>query len=230
MENTENAAPAIVRGTIVEFDFTAIRGAEMLFNAAKEILKPLGVTLTDRLEAQHLAGGNAQGALAELFEAEGVSSDSAQAAKDLAAAFAEAVDDAMEKAFTAAFVAFAKTLAEKGVKVVLATHGDAARLQSLIDKKIGVSGIVAYSEPSTTYGCCKWDAWRRAAHVNGIDGLFSAAVTGSGIGVKSALIADFAAAAVVNPRVEYQDFGGADVAVDKIDETLAKEVLTMLHL
>ena len=59
------------KGVIVEFDFTVLNGAEILFDTAKKLLKGAGVELNTRLEALHLAGGNYQGGLAELFEATG---------------------------------------------------------------------------------------------------------------------------------------------------------------
>ena len=58
----------VSRAVIVEFDFTAVNGAETLFGVAKKVLGGHGVELTDKLEAIHLAGGSYQGALAELFE------------------------------------------------------------------------------------------------------------------------------------------------------------------
>ena len=57
----------IGKGVVVEFDFAVLNGAEILFETASGILKGHGIALDSRLEALHLAGGNYQGALAELF-------------------------------------------------------------------------------------------------------------------------------------------------------------------
>ena len=38
------------------------------------------------------------------------------------------------------------------------------------------------------------------------------------------------AVAVVHDHVAYQDFGGADVVVEKLDAKVADEVFRMLHL
>ena len=49
-----------VRGVVVEFDFTAVDGAQLLFDAAKKRLADAGVDLDIKLEAKHLVGGNYQ--------------------------------------------------------------------------------------------------------------------------------------------------------------------------
>ena len=84
---------ALPRGVVVEFDFTAIDGSQLLFDTAKKLLAPLGVDLTVKLEAIHLAGGNYQGGLTELFAALDVKQDSAKVAQDLAEAFKAALTE-----------------------------------------------------------------------------------------------------------------------------------------
>jgi hypothetical protein len=56
------------------------------------------------------------------------------------------------------------------------------------------------------------------------------AVTGSGLGVKSALLAGMGSIAVVNDHVAYQDFGGADETVTALDAAAAKKVLEILRV
>ena len=107
------------KGVIVEFDFTVLNGAEILFDTAKKLLKGAGVELNTRLEALHLAGGNYQGGLAELFEATGRSGDAAALARELNTAFNSAVAAKAADAVTPAFKNFLKALADKGLKVVV---------------------------------------------------------------------------------------------------------------
>jgi hypothetical protein len=57
--------------------------------------------------------------------------------------------------------------------------------------------------------------------------MLTAAVTGSGFGVKAALVAGMSALGVSNKRVEWQDFGGADYVVDTVDKAAADIVLKM---
>ena len=74
---------SIPRGVVVELDFTAVDGAQILFDVAKKVLAPKGVDLTVKLEATHLVGGNYQGGLTELFEALDVTADAAAVAQEL---------------------------------------------------------------------------------------------------------------------------------------------------
>ena len=220
---------ALPRGVVVEFDFTAIDGSQLLFDTAKKQLAPFGIDLSVKLEAIHLAGGNYQGGLTELFAATGVAQDAARSAQDLAEAFKSALTERAAAAVTPGFKAFVKALTDKGVKVVVATRADVEQLRPALE---GLdAGLVSlYAEPSNTYGNCKWDAWRRACNQNGLVNMLAVAVTGSGKGVKSALVAGMSALAVSHDHVAYQDFSGADVVVDAFDAKLAQEVLRMLHM
>ena len=61
-------ADSVMKGVIVEFDFAAMDGAGLLFTVTKNFLSALDkIPFDERIEAQHLAGGNYQGALAEYF-------------------------------------------------------------------------------------------------------------------------------------------------------------------
>ena len=212
------------KGVIVEFDFTVLDGANILFDTAKKLLKGCGIELNARLEAMHLAGGNYQGALAELLAKANGSGDPAALARELNAAFNGKIAEQAASAVTAAFKTFVKALLDKGVKVVVATRGDASALAAAI----GDDRVVVYAEPSSTYGSCKWDAWKRACRLNGMHEMLTAAVTGSGFGVKAALVAGMSALGVTNDHVAWQDFGGADDVVATLDKKAADAVLKML--
>ena len=86
---------ALQRGVVVEFDFTAIDGSQLLFETAKKVLKGHGVDLTVKLEAMRLVGGNYQGGLSELFEFLGSKADAAKVAQELAEAFRAALGAAL---------------------------------------------------------------------------------------------------------------------------------------
>ena len=218
-----------MRGEVVEFDFTAIDGGQLLFETARKILAAKGVDLTIKQEALHLAGGNYQGGLAELFRTLDKKCDPATTARDLHDAFAKALTAKAAAAVTPGFKAFISALVERDVKVVVATRSDIETLRSAFEG-FDPEKVVLYAEPSMTYGNGKWDAWRRACSQNGLVDVLTVAVTGSGYGVKSALVAGMSAIAVVHDHVAYQDFGGADVAVEDFDAKLADEVFRMLHM
>lgn len=218
------------RGVIVEFDFTALNGAELLFETTKEFLQNLdGIAFDIPTEARFLSGGNYQGGLQDLFARVKTKKTAQKAARDLAAAFNAALAEAVPRAITPAFKNFVKTLADRGVKVVLSTRADLARVQEAFAPVLG-ENVSLYHEESTCYGSVKWDAWRRACVAHRLLNLAAIAVTGSGFGVKSALLAGLGAVAVVNPHVAYQDFSGADAILKDLSAPTAKTLLGLLKL
>ena len=216
----------ICKGVVVEFDFTVLDGATLLFNTAKKLLSGYGIELDDKLEAKHLAGGNYQGGLAELFGKNSHAPEVVSAARELSSAFNAAVAEKSASAVTVAFRNFVRALCDKDVKVVVATRGNPEALAAAI----GDSRVITYGEVSTTYGSCKWDAWMRACHKNGLHEMLTAAVTGSGFGVRAALVAGMSALGVMNDRVAWQDFGGADDVVNALDKKASDIVLRMLKV
>ena len=223
-------ADSTTKGVIVEFDFAAMDGAGLLFSVTKSFLSALdGIPFDERIEAQHLAGGNYQGALAEYFSVVKTKKTAAKAAKDLAAAFEAALNETVPKSVTASFRNFVSALAAKGVKVVISTRADLAAVQPAFKDILG-ENVVLYHETAATYGSVKWDAWRRACAMNKLRNFSTIAVTGSGHGVKSALVAGMGSVAVFNPHVAYQDFGGADEVVRELNSAAAKTVLGVLRV
>lgn len=217
------------RGVIVEYDFTAVDGAELLFDVAKGILAEKGVELDVKMEAMHLVGGNYQGALAELAETLEKDFVPGEVARELAAAFNSALAEKVAAAATPGFKSFVSALTARGLKVVVASRAGVDALKPALEG-LDPDLVVPYAEQSNTYGNGKWDAWRRACSANGLVDLLTVGVTGSGPGVKAALVAGISALAIVHPHVEYQDFGGADVVAERFSADLAKEVLRMLHM
>ena len=220
------------KGVIVEFDFAAMDGAKLLFETTRNFLQKLdGIPFDDRVEAQHLAGCNYQGAFVEYFPLVKTKKTAAKAAKDLADAFANALKDAIPGSITQGFRNFVKTLSAKGVKVVIATRADidANEIATAFSPLLG-DNVVLYHEESTTYGNVKWDVWRRACAANKLPPSVTLAITGSGNGVKSALIAGMGSMIVVNPRTAYQDCSGADAVVKELNSESAKTVLEILRV
>ncbi|MGN0853938.1 MAG: HAD family hydrolase [Kiritimatiellia bacterium] len=217
------------KGVIVEFDFAAMDGANLLYRTTKALLEANEIGFDPRAEAQHLAGGNYQGGLAEYFESVKTKKTAAKAAKDLSDGFVAALDAAIPHAVTPSFKAFVKTLADKGVKVVIATRAHVETVRPAFADLLG-DNVTLHQETSQTYGSVKWDAWRRACALNKIRNTRALAVTGSGFGVKSALLAGMGSLAVVNDHVAYQDFGGADETVETLDADAARRVLKILRV
>ena len=107
-----------VRGVIVEYDFAAIEGAEILFNTTRTFLSKLdGIAFDNVVEARYLAGGNYQGGLADYFAVVKTKKTAQKAARDLSAAFVRELNARVAQPLAPAFVNFVRTLAEKGLKV-----------------------------------------------------------------------------------------------------------------
>ncbi|MBO7483378.1 MAG: hypothetical protein J6U17_05800 [Kiritimatiellae bacterium] len=215
------------KGVVVEFDFAAIDGAELLYSTTAALMKENDIPFDRRAEAVHLYGGNYQGGLSEYFSVVKTKKTAAKAAKDLAELFKTALERELPSAVTPEFRAFVKTLSDKGLKVVIATRADADKAAEAFGDLVG-ENVTIYQETSQCYGCVKWDAWRRACAHNRLHNYLAVAVTGSGFGVKSALLAGMASVAVIRDNVAYQDFGGADEMVPRLDESVAKTILRML--
>ena len=222
-------AEIVKKGVIVEFDFAAMDGANLLFDVTKKFLAGLdNIPFDERIEAQHLAGGNYQGGLAEYFAVVKTKKLAAKAAKDLSAAFVSALNEAVPKSITPAFRKFVQTIAAKGVKIVISTRADVETVRPAFADLLG-DDVVLFQETSSTYGSVKWDAWRRACAMNKLRNFSTIAVTGSGFGVKSALVAGMGSVAVTSPHVAYQDFGGADEVVSELNAAAAKTILEILR-
>ena len=222
-------AEIVKKGVIVEFDFAAMDGANLLFDVTKKFLAGLdNIPFDERIEAQHLAGGNYQGGLAEYFAVVKTKKLAAKAAKDLSAAFVSALNEAVPKSVTPAFRKFVQTIAAKGVKIVISTRADFETVRPAFAGLLG-DDVVLFQETSSTYGSVKWDAWRRACAMNKLRNFSTIAVTGSGFGVKSALVAGMGSVAVTSPHVAYQDFGGADEVVSELNAAAAKTILEILR-
>ena len=217
------------KGVIVEFDFAVLNGAELLYQTTEALLKENDIPFSTRVEAQPLSGGTYQGGLGECSTAVKTKKTAAKAAKDLTDRFAAVLNAAVPAAVTPTFRNFVKTLADKGVRVVIATRADVEAVRPAFEGLLG-EDVILHQEQSTTYGCVKWDAWRRACAANKLRNLRTLAVTGSGLGVKSALLAGMGAVVVPNDHVAYQDFGGADADVKCLDTAAAKTILGILRI
>lgn len=219
-------------GAVVEFDFTALDGAGLLFDTAKRFLSELdGLALDVPTEARYLAGNDYQVGLARLFESVKTKKTAEKAARDLAELFNAELTDCLAAALTPGFRNFVRTLASAGLKVVVSTRADicADRVREAFGDLLD-GNVVLYQETSMVYGSQKWDAWRRACARNRLRNTSTVAVTGSGFGVKAALLADMGTLAVIDDHVAYQDFGGADEIVEALDTAAAKKVLSILKI
>ena len=215
------------RGVVVEFDFAAMDGAELLFKTTKKFLKDLDkIALDDALEARNLAGRTYADGLARLFASVKTKKTAQKAARDLAAAFNSAVTVAVPEAVTVQFRNFIKSLTDAGLAVAIATRADvdAEAVRSAFEPVLG-ERVILYHEESEAYGFPTWESWRRACMALEMKHALVRAVSGSGFGVKSALVAGMKSFAVINDRVAWQDFGGAGEVIGELSGKTAKKFL-----
>ena len=214
------------RGIVIEFDFAALDGAGLLFKTTKGFLRDLDkIPFDEATEARYLAGRTYADGLALLFAQAKTKKTAQKAARDLAAAFAAAVTQAAPAALGGISLRnFVKALREAGMTVAFATRADLEAVRPAFESAFG-EGIVLYHEETDGYGFATWEAWRRACMAMEMKHAFVRAVTGSGFGVKSALVAGMKSVAVIGDHVAYQDFGGANEIVTELSGKTAKQVI-----
>ena len=219
------------KGVVIEFDFTVVDGSKLLFATAKRFLEDLDKIKLDKvLEARYLAGNGYQEGLARFFSVVKTKKTAQKAARELSAAFCAAVTEAVPKSVGASFRNFVTTLVDRGVHVVISTRAAPEVVWRTLGPQLAGGGVSLYREVSDMYGSVRWDAWRRACLSAKLSHVSTLAIAGSGVGVKSALVAGMGAAAVENEHVAYQDFGGASVVVDGLSGKTSKRILHALGL
>ncbi len=220
------------KGVIIEFDFAAFAGAELLYKTTANFLKELDKLPFDKAtEARYFAGNDYQSGFASYFQVAKTKKTAAKAGKDLSCAFNNALTEKLDSAVTAQFKNFIKALVDKGVKVVILTRSDIEneKLKSAFAPILGEL-VSLYHDESNCYGALKWDSWRRAYVKCKLNRISTVAVAGSGYSVKSALVAGIGSMAVLIDHVAYQDFGGADEVVKELSGTTAKKLLEILRV
>ena len=213
------------RGVVIEFDFAAMNGAELLFRTTKEFLRSLDrIPFDESLEARYLAGRTYADGLARLFAQVKTKKTAPKAARELAAAFASAVAGAVPAAVGVPFRNFVKAFVDAGFSVAIATRADLDAVRPAFESVLG-ENVILYREESDGYGFPTWESWRRACMALEMKHAAVLAISGSGVGVKSALVAGMRSMAVVNDRVAYQDFGGASEVADELSGKSARKFL-----
>lgn len=213
------------RGVVIEFDFAAMNGAELLFEAAKKFLRGLDkIPLDESLEARYLAGRTYLDGLTRLFAQSKTKKTAQKASRDLTVAFAAEVTAAAPAAVGIPFRNFVKALVDAGFSVAIATRADLDAVRPAFESVLGEK-VILYHEESDGYGFPTWESWRRACIALKMKHALVRAVAGSGFGVKTALVAGMKSIAVASDRVAYQDFGGAYEVVDELSGKTAKKFL-----
>lgn len=219
------------RNVIVEFDFAVLDGAELLYEVTQKSVSKAGVEFTPILEAKCCSAVNYQLGVAALLRAVGSKqTNAADYARDIAAKFEEALNAKFATAFNNDFKNFLKALKEKDVNVVLCTRGNAEALRTALTNAGCEELATVVQEPSSFYGYMKWESWKHVITNNDLIDVLSLGITGSGYGVKQALISGIAVMAIERTRNSYQDFGGADRILTKLDAEAAAAAIQILKI
>lgn len=223
-------AEDIKKGIVVEYDFTVVPGAQILYKATEELLKEYDIPFSPRIEAQYLIGASYLAGLSDYFAFVKTKRTAAKAAKDLATAFSAELSKCIPQYVTEDFKAFVNYFIERKTKVIVATRANFGSIADAFAELTPNPDFTLFQETSSTYGTVQWDDWRRASAANRIRSIRTLAVAGSGLGVKSALQAGMGAVAVANDHVAYQDYSGADEIFEKLDLESAKRISRILRV
>ena len=219
------------KGIVIEYDFAAIDGAQLLFDTAKAFFTKLdNLQFDSGLEARFLAGQNYLLGLTQYFQFLKTKKTPQKAAKELPLAFQKALTQKIkDEGVAPKFAKFVKTMADKGVKVCITTRANVEQVEPVFRELLSDT-VKLHFENSVTYGNVKWDAWVRAAKTIDTQPGATLVATGSGFGVRSALTARFFAIGVQTPHTEWQDYSGANLVTEALDANAAKFCLKLMRI
>lgn len=216
-----------MKGVVVDFDFAAMDGAELLFQTTKTLLEKQGIGFDASLEARFLAGVGYLEGFTKLFKFVQTKKTPQKAARDLETAFAGALAKAISAYAGKAFRNFVSVLSEHGVAVVLVTRAKLDVVEPMFADLLS-ENVMLWNDHFCVYGNMRGAAWRCSCAESNLNYTSALAVTGSGFGVRSALVAGMRSVAVMNDHVAWQDFSGANVIVNDLSAKTAKKVLSVL--
>ena len=222
----------MTKGVIFEYDYVIPNGPETLFAAMTQFFKDLdNISYDHATEARWMAGKNFQKALAEFIPFVKTKKTVQKTARDIPVYLQKFyTNKILADGVDPKFVKLVKALEEKGVKVVIATRADTAKVASVFADVVS-DNVKLYHFNSATYGNVKWDAWGFALKEIGTDARMTYAVTGSGFGVKSAMQAKHPAVGIITPHTEWQDYSGADLVLPNlVDAACQKKFMAALKL
>ncbi|MCL2104953.1 MAG: hypothetical protein FWH21_07880 [Kiritimatiellaeota bacterium] len=217
----------VQRGMIVEFDYAVLPGHQLLLDVYKAQFAEVGLNVDATLMARHMLGKPFAHAVTALMTHQGKEVDAQAIVALCTPAFSAALTDALADV-PAEFKTFVDAVLEKDVKVILISRANADAVRAMFPNV--EKGLAIQTDTSSGFGFLGWDVWRRTARKNDLRERLCVAITGSGFSIKGVLTSSMGVMFKENPLVAYQDFGGADVAIEKFDVALVKEVARILRI
>jgi hypothetical protein len=218
----------IPRGMIVEFDYAVLPGHQLLLDVCKAQFAEVGLKVDASLMARHMYGKSFAHAMTALMASQNKTVDVSAIIPLCNVAFSTALTNALATEVPAGFMKFVDTVLAKEVKVIIISRANTDAVRALFSNTD--ENLVVQTDTSSGFGFLGWDVWRRAARKNDLRERLCVAVTGSGFSVKGVLTSSMGALSKDNPLIAYQDFSGADVAIQKYDAALANEVTRILRI
>jgi hypothetical protein len=212
---------------IVEFDYAVLPGHQVLLDVCKAQFAEVGRNVDAALMAHHMYGKPFATALTALMTHQNKTVDVPAIIALCNPAFSAALTDALPTVL-AEFKKFVDAVLAKDVKVVIISRASADAVKALFPTDD--ENLVVQTDTSSGFGFLGWDVWRRAARKNDLRERLCVAITGSGFSVKGVLTSSMSVMFKDNPLVAYQDFSGADTAIEKFDAALVKEVTRILRI
>jgi hypothetical protein len=225
-------ADELSKGVIIEFDFTVLDGAEMLYEITSKICETFKFDPPFKIqsECRFLLGKSYVTGLTEYFSFVKTKRNPEKAASDILKSFVGQLGERISKIEKKGAVDFVEKLLEKKIKVVVFSYAAPELVRSFFGKIAEDPNFIVHQETPFIYAGSKIDTWKRMCNEYSLRRLACYAVTGNQHGLKGALLSGVPAMAVVHEHVAFQDFGGADFVVQALDGKCAEQILNNLKV
>ena len=218
------------KAVIIDFDFAALDGAQILFDSTRDFLKNLdNIPFDEIIEARYFACREAIEGTTAYFQKVKTKKTAAKGARDIITAFSKAVLAVAPSAFTNGFNAFVKALSDKGVELKLLTRIPEKQFAAVFGG-ITSETVKPVREVSQAYGGPDNIGYLRVIKHEGLTPRSTIIVTGSALGVRNAMNIGATAVTIPYSHVAYQDFTGANATIKEFSAKTAQKVLALLRV
>ncbi|MEI6808123.1 MAG: HAD hydrolase-like protein [bacterium] len=214
---------------LFELEHSAVAGRAALFDVCKRLLTERDVEFTEALFVRHFQKLSIEKCIAELLEA--VGKKRLSAAK-LATEIAEEVKTALSDKRLKMSSGFSKLIEQ--AKAENAVFGALTALpkevaEALV-KRLGLDGVLAKINYAAPEADCfpTADAWLKLAKAVAVPPQGCIVITTSNSSCKAALSGGMRPVAAPDEFTGFQDFGGADLLVEKLNDEAATAIISLM--
>lgn len=217
------------RAVFLELENTTVKGRQVIFDVVKSVLANKGIKLTPTLFSQHCLNPSVEHFLKILFK---ILKNDASVDTKLVAEITQGIqlsfaDGSMK--LNAQVGKLLKILMDKGFSLGAVSGLDQETAERLTEK-LGLSamGAVVMSGAAADKDFPSADQWLKLAKQVGVRPSMCIVIASSAMASKSALSAGMRCAVLPDTFTEFQDFGGADLVADSLDDESIQGILGML--